>query len=399
MSIVIREIKVNRIPRLTPARVYGINFPPLHNLHLELVENKKKLRKNAPLMPKQSDNAIAMAKQLPTLESFIKNVEVAKARDPFTFRRDLLPSQAMSSGNEQFHSHLPAQGPSQRMKSSSDFIEVPTYDNQNMPSIKPKITRAEREMLAVLGDGSDNEYEVEDEEGHNEEIGHQESDHDEHDHDLNNIAEGQEEEEEDDEYAGLSPEEREVKEKEEYIWRYRILKKKYKNMEGIEIPDFNEHSDLELMKTQYNRTVREIYLDESVETYKSYLIMGSLALEMASTVFLGVDMTGFMNYQMQMMHKYERLLVELGEKSYDTWQMNLPVEIRLLGLILFNSVLFYIAKVMDNKNPGAMADLFRSVTGMPPDKVEKTSSVEEVNEEIKPKKKRMRGPRVSLDDD
>ena len=46
-----REIIVVKRPRATPLADIPINFPPLVNLHLELLENKKKLKKGLPLNP------------------------------------------------------------------------------------------------------------------------------------------------------------------------------------------------------------------------------------------------------------------------------------------------------------------------------------------------------------
>ena len=107
-----------------------------------------------------------------------------------------------------------------------------------------------------------------------------------------------------------------AREKEEYIWRFRILKKKYKHP-SYEIPSYNEHSDLATMKITYDRTVRELYLDSTVEQYRTYLMGGFLAVEYVCNQWLGIDLEGFTKQQLKLMHKYDMLLVELGEKSYE----------------------------------------------------------------------------------
>ena len=62
-----------------------------------------------------------------------------------------------------------------------------------------------------------------------------------------------------DPYTGLTPEE---KEKEEYIQRFKILKRQYKN---LSIPEYNEHSYLQVMKKLYERLIREIHLDNKIK--------------------------------------------------------------------------------------------------------------------------------------
>ena len=59
----------------------------------------------------------------------------------------------------------------------------------------------------------------------------------------------------------------------------------------------------------------------------------------------GFDMKGFANEQIMGINKYKKLLVELGEKSYISTKSNLPVEIRIAGLILFNTAIFIFTKM------------------------------------------------------
>ena len=217
------------------------------------------------------------------------------------------------------------------------------------------------------------------------------------------IPEEVEEDEEYDIYAGLTPEEREIKEKEEYIWRFRILKKQYGRNATIPIPEWNEHSDLHMMKTSYERTIRELYLDDAVETYRTYLLGGWIVMEYVCTQWVGIDLRGFTMQQTRMMYKYDRMLIELGEKSYTRWGMNLPVEVRLLGMILFQAGIFYLGKIITDKFGGSMAELFKGFTGQPPDATPQSASAntppadgEEVNDAA-PKKK-MRGPNIKASD-
>ena len=49
--MVVREIKIIKRTRDDPAPDHPINFPPLKNLHLELLENKSKLKPGVPINP------------------------------------------------------------------------------------------------------------------------------------------------------------------------------------------------------------------------------------------------------------------------------------------------------------------------------------------------------------
>jgi hypothetical protein len=258
-------------------------------------------------------------------------------------------------------------------------------------------------LIGAPGKKSTREHFTSDEEdGFDLDSGDEELGSDEDDEELGSDEEGSEiekdveveKDKEEDPYAGLSPEEREEKEKEEYIWRFRILRKKYKNAEE-QIPTFNEFSDLQTMKRTYDRTVRELYLDDAVESYRGYLMGGSIIIEFAATQWFDVDLGGFTIHQTKMMYKYDRLLIELGEKSYNQWGSTIPVELRLLLMILFQAGLFYMAKVVTARFGTTIADLFRSVSGMPPPAEEiKNKEGGEQAQAGGPPKAKMRGPKI-----
>ena len=197
-------------------------------------------------------------------------------------------------------------------------------------------------------------------------------------------------------YAGLSPEERAEKEKEEYIWRFRILKKKYGKNASIPIPEWNEFSDLGMMKQSYERTIKELYLDDAVETYRTYLLGAWIVMEYTCTQFVGIDLRGFTSSQIRIMHKYDRMLIELGEKSYTNWAMNLPVEVRLIGMVLFQAAIFYLGKIISDKMGSNVGELFRGFSGQAPVNIpnNNNNNEEEVTDTPKPK---MKGPKINAD--
>lgn len=180
----------------------------------------------------------------------------------------------------------------------------------------------------------------------------------------------------------ISPEEKERQEKEEYIWRHKILKKQHPTRN---ISQYNEHDDLHSMKTNYERTLKEIQLEVNVDSYRMYLKGGFWAVQIVCTNFLGIDMNGFALQQINMMDKYDRFLIELGERSYNNWGSSLPVEIRLLGFIVMQAGLFYVAKIMVGSGGVNMATLFGAMSG----------------QEAKPTESgapKMKGPSVKVED-
>ncbi len=187
----------------------------------------------------------------------------------------------------------------------------------------------------------------------------------------------------------MSQEQKERYQKEVYIWKWRLLQRRYPSRKDL--PEFNEHSDLNMMKTSYDRTLKELQLDDNVESYRTYLVFGFIAMEYATTQWLGVDLGGFTQQQTRMMYKYEKLLIELGERPYSQWGINLPVEVRIIGLILMQARIFYLAKVISDKFGSTVSELFNGITGQPPAHMQR-------NDQEPAPKKRMKGPRIKPED-
>ena len=392
----VREITIIKKPRKDVLPDKPIAFPPLQNLHLELMENKKKLKKNIPL--------VQVKKPVPA------GAPVAKAK-PY--------SAAVMAGTS----------PAGVQEKSSPVVEkkatVKKEEQKNSKSKKDSSKKEEKAEESVDAEADDLENDLVDEEAGAEEANDEDADiiadlaagatagvaagmaaataassGEDIVENMEGVAGDAVEEgaahveapQEDDQYAGLSPEEREAKEKEEYIWRFRILKKQYRNRD---IPEFTEHDDIITMKTTYERTLKEIGLETNLENYRMYLIGSFMAIEFASTHWMGVNLDGFYTQQMLMMDKYDRLLIELGEKSYTRWGSNLPVEVRLLGFVILQAGLFYLGKIIADKAGSSVAELFKNITGQPVAK----ASTATANEDPEPApKKKMRGPSVKVAD-
>ena len=81
------------------------------------------------------------------------------------------------------------------------------------------------------------------------------------------------------------------------------------------------------------------------------------------------------------MDDYETLLIELGEKSENTWTSGLSVEVRLIGMVFFQAAVFWLLKSVG----GPAAGLLSVVLGKKP--INNIVQNQEPQEE-----KKMKGP-------
>ena len=169
--------------------------------------------------------------------------------------------------------------------------------------------------------------------------------------------------------------------KREILFKFELLKKSYKD---ITIPEFSIHSDYNTMVKTYESCLRKVTLDSTVETYKQYLMAGFMIVEFGCSKLLKLDMSGFSQQQILSMNSYERLLVELGEKSYVPNSTNWPVELRLLFMILMNAGIFIITKMIMKKTGANLLGMFNNMNIQ-------TQPTQE-------KKRKMKGPDINLDD-
>jgi len=171
--------------------------------------------------------------------------------------------------------------------------------------------------------------------------------------------------------------------KRELMFKIELLKKSYPN---ALIPEFSIHSDYLTMKKTYDSTVRRLSLDSSVDSYKTYLIGGFMVCEFVLGNYLGFDMQGFTQQQILTMNSYEKLLIELGEKSYMPQGSKWPVEVRLLFMIIMNAVLFIVSKMIMKKTG---SNLIGMINGM-------NSAAHTQANNIN--KKKMKPPNINLDE-
>ena len=175
--------------------------------------------------------------------------------------------------------------------------------------------------------------------------------------------------------------------KRELLFKFDLLRKSYPSHP---IPDHTIHTDLSVMRGSYDDTVRRLSLDSSVEQYKTYLIYGFMGCEFVFGNFLGFDMEGFTQQQIVSMNSYEKLLIELGEKSYTPTGSKWPVEIRLLFLIMMNAAFFVVSKMIMKKTGANIMGMMSSMN------MSKGPSA--TDGPAPARRRKMRGPDIDLSD-
>lgn len=303
MATKVYRLKVNKIPLSDDIPYRKPNFPPFGDLHLDLLENKLKLKKNAP-KPIFVLSAAQTESKRETFSNKKSSRHSSEPADDFT----------LEELENAYHDHS---SESEIFKSDSRSSRSRDRGKQRSPERSKEPPPPQRQ-----------EYRQED---------------------LQKEM-----------HAELDGEEKERQEHADLLFKFLVLRKKYPN---VEIPEFTDHSDIQTMKRVYDQIIRRVSLDSNVESYKTYLTGGMMVLEWVSTNWMGIDLSGFTNHQMGMMNKYDQLLIELGEKNYSTLGSRFPVELRLIFFILFNAGLFYVQKMIFSGGGGGGPSILSTLFG------------------------------------
>ena len=189
--------------------------------------------------------------------------------------------------------------------------------------------------------------------------------------------------------------------KRELLFKFELLHKSYPQ---ASMPEFSIHSDYNTMLKSYEMTLKRLNIDSNVESYKTYLIGGFMVVEYIFGRWLKLDMEGFTRQQILAMSKYDRLLIELGEKNYIPGESQWPVEIRLLTLILIQAGFFLMTKVIEKKLGGMnIMGLINSFNMAKPQQAPQQSPQQSYMQQQVPQqdtqpKRKMRGPNINVDE-
>lgn len=123
--------------------------------------------------------------------------------------------------------------------------------------------------------------------------------------------------------------------------RLQILKTSYRD---VTIPPNADSLDWSELRKIYYIELDRVSLSKNVESYKLIMIVLFFIVEGVGARIFKLDITGFTVHSWRAMSRYERLLIELGEKNYSSFGENWPVEMRLAGLVAVNAIIFVLAK-------------------------------------------------------
>lgn len=334
-----KKIRVVKVHRSRARTNYPQKFPRMSNLYLELIENKNKVKQELVNKPYVPDNNI-------NLESFDNTIDDSDY-DDYDKQSDKYSDYSDISQQKDDYD----QGSVDSADSNLSDRLKELLDDDSVASNSPK--RAAPTLQELEDTGA---VKI-----------------DKHFPDISRTTHTNEEEED---------------MKRELLFKFDLLKKSYNNTEHI--PEFTIHSDYKTMNNSYESTLRKLSLDSTVENYKTYLIGGFMLVEFVLGNYLKFDMQGFTQQQITSMSSYEKLLIELGEKSYVPGGSSWPVEIRLVFLIIINAAFFIISKMLMKSTGSNILNMMNSMNvmggggggGMPTEK----------------KKRRMKEPEFNLDD-
>lgn len=160
------------------------------------------------------------------------------------------------------------------------------------------------------------------------------------------------------------PVESEMDKKLRIIRRLRTLRKINPSL-NIPSEDFTIEDDLDLMERTLNDVVLDIKLDQNLTIYRTVLQGYFGGVEFVAGM-LDYDMVGFAGSQMKMMRRYDSLLMEIAEKNSGGWASSLSPEIRLLGLIIIQTAIYFIFRYIYNKKGAPQAYAFQAIVDAVP---------------------------------
>lgn len=144
----------------------------------------------------------------------------------------------------------------------------------------------------------------------------------------------------------------------DYNVKFGILRNAYPE---FNIPFFDTSVNLEVKHQHYERYVHQIHIDNSVGSYQVYLLILFACIELFCVKILGLNLSGYTFNQLSLMNKYEKLLIELGEKSYGSIGSSWPVEARIIFMSLFNALIFLVIRLFASYLGPGMGDILQQI--------------------------------------
>lgn len=142
------------------------------------------------------------------------------------------------------------------------------------------------------------------------------------------------------EYDSMSPKER-AAHRSDFMTKIGTIRRAH---EDLKIPQVDPNISLDELHILYHGYLHDVFIRKEADKYKLYLSVFWLFIEIGCKKY-GIDIPGFTKAQMAASHKYEMLLMELGEEKYSATNASgsankWPVEIRLVFMTIINAVAF-----------------------------------------------------------
>jgi hypothetical protein len=142
-------------------------------------------------------------------------------------------------------------------------------------------------------------------------------------------------------------EEEELSKKREILYKFQKLKKRHPM---AKIPEYSEFTDIKTLEREFNYINKDIEVTTNVDNYKDYLLYAFKGIEMFLVYYMDFpEINGFSKDQATKLNKYDEVLHEISEKNYISENKKWPPELRLIGIILFQTFSFVGAKWMIRK--------------------------------------------------
>jgi hypothetical protein len=177
--------------------------------------------------------------------------------------------------------------------------------------------------------------------------------------------------------------------KRDILFKFKVLRRTYKE---ANIPAYTEYTDLKTLEREYESLVRQLSLDATVENYKKYLTILFFVFEyVVSTHFKIEDIKGFTQQQLIGMNQYERILFEIGEKSYFSGAKQWSPEVRLFGIVALNGAVFIGTKMLFRSTGNNLMGMLGQAANNTPEPTASTGGGKSTG------KPRMRAPDIDLE--
>jgi hypothetical protein len=142
------------------------------------------------------------------------------------------------------------------------------------------------------------------------------------------------------------------------------FKSKFQNLKlnypehGIEYP---EGKSLNKIHDTYHSIIKSIYVNMNLGQLQLGYIIVLMAIEFVCVKAFNVPLAGFTKMELKRMHRYNQLMVELGENLYSVGSGSWPIEWRILGTLVMNIVIFVALKFLASYVGGeSMTEVIRN---------------------------------------